>query len=70
MSKKKSNASKVKNGAVAVFVSLMLHVVGQSPEPGKPEMSLTGNQLFHVTVINGNVINGNVTITSPSALAK
>lgn len=70
MSKKKSNASKVKNGAVAVLVSLMLHVVGQSPEPGKPEMSFTGNQLFHVTVINGNVINGNVTITPPPSLAK
>ncbi|HBR2605936.1 TPA: hypothetical protein L9Q09_003279 [Klebsiella pneumoniae] len=67
MGKKRNKNSNGSSKVLAVLVSLMLNVAGQSLEPSKPEMNFTGNHLFTLTVINGNVYTGNVTIAPPTA---
>lgn len=68
MSKKKSKISSVLGniGKVGMFITVMLNVTQQFQDPDKAEMHFTGNHLFNVTVIHGDVINGNVTITAPT----
>ncbi|WP_337024520.1 MULTISPECIES: hypothetical protein [unclassified Pantoea] len=68
MSKKKSKISSFLGniGKVSMFITVMLNVSQQFQDPEKAEMHFKGNHLFNVTVIHGDVINGNVTITAPT----
>ncbi|EGT3611638.1 hypothetical protein FAP59_18835 [Morganella morganii] len=62
MSKKKRNtSSKVKNSLLAIMVSLLFNVAEMSDSL---EINFVGNHLFTFTVINGNVVNGDVIITT------
>ncbi len=62
MSKKKRNtSSKVKSSLLAIMVSLLLNVTEISDSL---EINNVGNHLFTITVINGNVVNGDVIITT------
>lgn len=55
-----------KAGLASLYVTVMLNVLQPAKGPDLPEMNFSGNHLFNVTVNNGPVINGNVTLNANS----